>query len=73
MAAGTKLVCTFGTSEEKTSTMTFNYAKSEPTEANVKAFMNAVIANGVIFENVPVTAKSAKTVTTTENVYDLSA
>ena len=73
MAAGTKLVCTFGTSDDKTTTMTFNYADAGATAANVKALMSAIITNRVIFANVPVTAKSAKTVTTSEHVYDLSA
>lgn len=73
MAAGTKLVCTFGTNSDKTASFTFNYAKSGATLASVKALMTAIIANGAIYENVPLTAKSAKTVTTSENVYDLSA
>ena len=73
MAAGTKLVCTFSTSGDKTTSFTFNYAKSNATISNVKALMNAIVANGEIYVNVPLTAKSAKTVTTSENVYDLSA
>ena len=73
MAAGTKLVCTFGTSTDGTTSFTFNYAKPGATTTNVKALMNAMITNGAIFANVPVTMKSAKTVTTSENEYDLSA
>ncbi|MBQ3653675.1 MAG: DUF2922 family protein [Synergistaceae bacterium] len=73
MAAGTKLVLTFVGSSGNTISSTFNYADPEATAANVKALMNGMIANGSIYANVPVTAKSAKTVTTTENAYDLSA
>ncbi|MBQ7170348.1 MAG: DUF2922 domain-containing protein [Synergistaceae bacterium] len=73
MAAGTKLVCTFETSDDKTTSMTFSYADPGATSTEVKALMNAIITNGVIFASVPVTAKSAKTVTTSENEYDLSA
>ena len=73
MAAGTKLVCTFETGDDKTTSMTFNYADPGATLSEVKALMNAIVTNGVIFANVPVTAKSAKNVTTSEHEYDLSA
>ena len=73
MAAGTKLICTFETSSGSTTSFTFSYAKPGATLANVKALMSAITTNGSIFGNVPVTAKSAKTVTTAENEYDLSA
>ncbi|MBQ6970747.1 MAG: DUF2922 domain-containing protein [Synergistaceae bacterium] len=71
MAAGTKLVLGFENSSGNAVSMSFNYAKPSATTAQVKALMSGIITNGSIFENVPVTAKSAKTVTTTENVYDL--
>lgn len=72
MAEGTKLQLTFETNESKTTTMTFAYAKPNATASDVRALMNAIVTNGEIFENVPVTPKSAKTITTSENVYDLS-
>ena len=72
MAEGTKLVLGFENSTGNAVSLSYNYAKPSATLANVKALMSGIIANGSIFENVPVTAKSAKTVTTTENVYDLS-
>ena len=72
MAAGTKLVCTFVTSDGSSETFTFNYAKPGATTANVKALMNTIIANGEIFAKVPVTAKDARTITTSENEYNLS-
>ncbi len=72
MAAGTKLVLGFETSNGSTTTFSFSYAKPAATLANVKALMSAITTNGSIFTKVPVTAKSAKMVTTTENEYDLS-
>ncbi len=51
----------------------YNYADNNITTANVKALMNGLIANGSIFENPPVSAKSAKIITTNTTVYDLSA
>lgn len=74
MAEGTKLVLTFATaSSDKATTFTFRYAKPSATAQQVKALMNAMIANKEIYEYPPVTAKSAKTITTSETVYDLSA
>ena len=73
MASGTKLVLGFETSSGKSITLSYNYAKPSATTANVKALMNGIIANGEIFANVPATMKSAKEVTTSESVYDLSA
>lgn len=72
MAEGTKLVLGFENGSGHAVSISYSYAKPSATLANVKSLMNGIIANGSIFENVPVTAKSAKTVTTTENVYDLS-
>ncbi len=73
MAEGTKLVVAFETSEEKTATYTFNYAKPSATVAQVKALMQAMITNTSTLESTLVSMKSAKTVTTTETAYDLSA
>ena len=73
MAEGTKLVLTFETNEEKTATYTFNYAKPSTTLAQVKALMNAMITNTATLENTLISMKSAKTVTTSETAYDLSA
>ena len=73
MAAGTKLVLGFENSTGNAVSMTYNYAKPSAGLVNIKALMNGIIANNVIFANPPVTAVSAKEVTTTENIYDLSA
>ena len=72
MAAGVKLVCTFVTSNGGTEVFTFNYAEPGARTSDVKALMNAIIANGEIFAKVPVAAKDARTVTTSENEYNLS-
>lgn len=73
MAEGTKLVLAFETSAGKTMSLTFNYAKPSATSTQIKALMNGIVSNGSIYENVPVAAKSAKSVTTSETIYDLSA
>ncbi|MBQ7193720.1 MAG: DUF2922 domain-containing protein [Synergistaceae bacterium] len=73
MAEGTKLVLTFETSEDKTTSYTFNYAKPSATTAQVKALMQAMITNTTTLASTLTSAKSAKTVTTTEATYDLSA
>lgn len=73
MAEGTRLVLTFGTSEEKTKTYTFNYAKPSATAAQVKALCQSMITNTSTLASTLTSAKGAKTVTTTETTYDLSA
>lgn len=73
MAEGSKLVLTFDTSEGKTATINFNYAKPAATTANVKSLMQAMITNTQVFATTLVSAKSAKVVTTSESTYDLSA
>lgn len=73
MAAGTKLVLGFESNTGNTISITYNYASPSATATAVKALMNGIISNGSIFANVPAAMKSAKTVTTSENVYDLSA
>ena len=72
MAAGTRLELEFETSSGGKMILTYNYAKPSAGLANVKALMNCIIANNVIFANSPVTAVSAREITTSENVYDLS-
>lgn len=72
MAEGTVLKLEFLTAEEKTTTFTFKYAKPSVTAAQVKTLMETMISNKEIFETEPAFIKSAKTVTTSETVYDLS-
>lgn len=71
MAEGTRLQLQFETMSG-VKTWSFNYAKASPTLANVKALMQAMIANGEIYKTPPLVAYSAKTVTTSENEFDLS-
>ncbi|MBQ9222101.1 DUF2922 domain-containing protein [Succinivibrio sp.] len=73
MAEDTRLILTFQTAEEKITTFTFNYAKPSATQAQVKNLMDTMIANKSIFETEPTAKISAKTITTSETVYDLSA
>lgn len=71
MATGTKLQITFETMSG-VKTASFANAKPGATTSAVKALAAAIIANGAIFNSVPVRATAAKTVTTSENEYDLS-
>ena len=64
--AGCKLVMTFVDANGANRDFTFNYAKSNASTANVKALANGIITNGSIFENVPVSVKTAKLVVTSE-------
>lgn len=72
MAAGTKLVLEFLDSDDRTVQFSFARAKPSAGLANVKALMAGMIANTEIFARTLVSAKSAKEVTTSENVYDIS-
>ena len=65
-----KLVLKFGTlSGEKT--WSFNNAKSDVATSSVKSFIQTMITNGSIYTYPPMTAKSAKIVTTSEDIIDL--
>lgn len=72
MAVINKLTLTFGTADGKSATMSYKYVKSDITSANVKALINAILTNGVIFASNPVTAKGAKLVQTEETAIDIS-
>ncbi|MBQ3402266.1 MAG: DUF2922 family protein [Synergistaceae bacterium] len=73
MAAGTKLVLTYDNASGGAVSFTFNYADSAAEASDVRALVNGIITNNAVFENAPVTAKSAKLVTTTETEIPLSA
>ena len=68
----TSLVLTFLTNDGDKTTFTFPYAKPGATANNVRALASAITTNGSIFEAVPVSAVSAKIVTTTETDISLS-
>ncbi len=66
-----KLVLTFGTMGGDKN-FSYNYASTDATPATVKALGTAIVTNGSVFEDTPVSLKAAKLVTTTEEEYDLS-
>lgn len=72
MADSNKLVLVFNGSTGKETTITFNYADPEVEAADVRALVTGILANGSIFDTVPLSAVSAKLVQTTETVYTLS-
>ena len=68
----TKLVVEFVRSNGTTMSQTYKYAKSNVSSANAKALMQAIIANGNIFQKVPSAMKAARIVTTDTTEIDLS-
>ena len=68
----TRLVMTFDTASG-TTTFNYNYVDPEVTAVAVRALATGIISNGSIFAAVPLTAKSAKLVTTSESDIELSA
>lgn len=72
MAEGSRLVLTFVNSSGNDVVMTFDYADPSISNSAVKNLMNTIITNGSIYDNVPVTAKSAKMVITSETEYNIS-
>ena len=72
MADSTKLVLAFNTADSSV-TMTFNEADPDVQASDVQALAQGIIENGSIFVKVPVSAKSAKIVETTETEIPISA
>lgn len=72
MAAGTTLILEFGDANDNSIFFSYSYANSETLASDVKTLMNTIIANGSIFQNVPVSIKSAKAVVTSETHFDLT-
>ena len=68
-----KLVLTFIDANSKNVKMSYSRADSEVEASDVRTAVQAIITNGSIFSSVPVSAKSAKIVITTENEIPLSA
>lgn len=72
MAVINKLSLTFSTESGTNATLSYKYAKSNVTSAQVKALMTAIIANKAIFSAALSAAKSAKLVRTEEDAIDIS-
>ena len=68
-----KLVLTFADANSKNVRMSYNHADTEVEASDVRTAVQTIITNGSIFSTVPVSAKSAKIVITTENEISLSA
>ena len=68
-----KLVLSFATADGETVTFGYNYAKSNLQAIAVEELMAEIINGGSIFAKVPVLAKSAKLVTTTETDIEIDS
>lgn len=71
MATTSTLQLTFGTASGN-KTWKFKYVDSSASTANIKAVAQAMIDNGSVFPNPPLTIGSGKIVTTEETNIDLS-
>ena len=67
------LVLTFADASGNDVKINYSHADSEVEATDVRTAVQAIITNGSIFTAVPVSAKSAKMVITTENDIPLSA
>lgn len=65
MAAGSSLKITYNTADG-TTIHTWKYANAEATQTNVQSLVTTTIANGSLFQRVPLSVKEAKMVVTTE-------
>ncbi len=71
MATTTKLALTFNIGNNKTSVMSYNYAKPTVTEAQAQALAAGIIANGSIFKKVPLSTKAIKLIETDTTEFDV--
>lgn len=72
-ATTVKLALTFQKANGNSMSLNFNNIdRTKATSTNVKTLMQTIITNGAIYENVPVTAVSAKIVETETTDIDLS-
>ena len=67
-----KLVMTFADANGEDLIFSYNYADKDTNKTSARQLVNGIITNGSIFSRVPVSAKSAKIVSTTEKLFDLS-
>lgn len=70
-SSGKKLQVKFGTPAGP-KTWTINYIKNNVSQSDVRTFANAMISNGEIFQNTPLTAISAEIVQTSVTQIDIS-
>ena len=70
--ASSRIVMVFADANGANVTFSYSYAKSNPSTSSIKNLVNGLITNGDIFVHPPVSAKSAKIVTTNANAIDLS-
>ena len=72
MQESTKLQFNFAKENGNSMSLSINNARQDASNANIKALGEAIVANGAIYENVPVSLRSAQIITTTTSDVDLS-
>ena len=70
-STSTKLALVFKDAENNNVNLNYKYAEPEVSASTVKTLTDAIVTNGSIFAKIPVSAKSAKIVTTTEDEIDI--
>ena len=72
MTTTTKLSLNFAKSNGNSMNLSYNYARQDASNANIKLLMEGIVANGAIFQNQPAAIRSAKIITTETTDVDLS-
>ena len=72
MSTTNKLSLIFNIGNNKTSSLSYKYANPSVTQAQVQALATGIVTNGSIFKKVPLSAKSAKLITTEETAFDVA-
>ena len=72
MAITTKLQLNFAKENGNSMSLSFNNARQDASNANIKTLCETIVANGAIYENVPVAIRSANIITTSTTPVDLS-
>ena len=67
-----KLVLTFADANGKEFILSYNYISDDVQQTYITALISAIIANGSIFANVPVSCKSAVVYSTTATSYNVN-
>ena len=67
-----KLVINFITDTGKNARFVYAYADKDAEKNDIKALVNGIIANGSIFQNVPIAVQSVQIISTNTTNIDIS-
>lgn len=72
MATNTKIQLNFAKENGNSMSLSFANARQDVSNANIKNLGQVILTNGAIYENVPVSLRSAQIITTETTNVDLS-